>query len=72
MKKERNIVGPTVRKLRYKQKLSQTQLAVRCQLDGWNASRDVIAAIEGQVRCVTDMEILIVESFEGTVPYAFP
>ncbi len=32
MKKERNLIGPTVRKLRYKQKLSQTQLAARCQL----------------------------------------
>jgi transcriptional regulator with XRE-family HTH domain len=58
MKKERNVIGPIVRKLRYKQKLSQVQLAARCQLHGWNASRDMIAAIEGQVRCVTDTEIL--------------
>jgi transcriptional regulator with XRE-family HTH domain len=58
MKKERNVIGPIVRKLRYKQKLSQVQLAARCQLHGWNASRDMIAAIEGQVRCVNDTEIL--------------
>jgi transcriptional regulator with XRE-family HTH domain len=58
MAKGRNLIGPIVRKLRYKQKLSQIQLAARCQLHGWNASRDMIAAIEGQVRCVTDKEIL--------------
>jgi len=58
MKKERNLIGPAIRKLRYQQKLSQAQLAARCQLLDWNASRDMIAAIEGQVRCVTDIEIV--------------
>jgi transcriptional regulator with XRE-family HTH domain len=53
----KNVVGPAVRKLRYQRKLSQAQLAARCQLRGWNASRDIIAAIEGQIRYVTDKEI---------------
>ncbi len=47
-----------VRKLRYQQKLSQSELAAKCQLLGWSVSRDIIAAIEGQVRCVTDIEIV--------------
>jgi transcriptional regulator with XRE-family HTH domain len=54
----KNVVGPAVRKLRYQRKLSQAQLAARCQLRGWNASRDIIAAIEGQIRYVTDKEIV--------------
>jgi transcriptional regulator with XRE-family HTH domain len=53
-----NVVGPSVRRLRFERKLSQVQLAARCQVHGWNASRDIIAAIEGQVRYVTDKEIL--------------
>jgi transcriptional regulator with XRE-family HTH domain len=73
MKPERNLVGPTVRKLRYKQKLSQVQLAARCQLQGWNASRDMIAAIEGQVRCVTDKEILkLAKALKVPFPTLFP
>jgi transcriptional regulator with XRE-family HTH domain len=58
MKKQRNLIGPAVRKFRYQQKLSQSELASKCQLLGWNVSRDIIAAIEGQVRCVTDVEIV--------------
>ena len=73
MKKARNIIGPSVRKLRYKQKLSQAQLAARCQLRGWNASRDIIAAIEGQVRCVTDREILkLAKALKVPFPTLFP
>jgi len=58
MKKLRNLVGPRVRKARYEQKLSQAQLVAKCQVLGWNISRDIIAAIEGQVRCVTDAELV--------------
>jgi hypothetical protein len=58
MKKPRNLVGPAVRKLRYERKLSQAELAAQCQIMGWNVSRDIIAAIEGQIRCVTDTEIV--------------
>jgi transcriptional regulator with XRE-family HTH domain len=73
MKPERNLIGPTVRKVRYKQKLSQVQLAARCQLHGWNASRDMIAAIEGQVRCVTDKEILkLAKALKVPFPTLFP
>jgi transcriptional regulator with XRE-family HTH domain len=73
MKKERNVIGPIVRKLRYKQKLSQVQLAARCQLHGWNAPRDMIAAIEGQVRCVTDTEILqLAKALKVPFPTLFP
>ena len=73
MKKERNVIGPSVRRLRYRQKLSQAQLAARCQLLGWNASRDIIAAVEGQVRCVTDKEILkLAKALKVPFPALFP
>ena len=54
----KNIVGPQVARLRYQQGLSQTELAAKCQLAGWDASRGIIAGIEGQVRCVTDREFV--------------
>ena len=57
-KNPKNIVGPQVARLRYQQDLSQTDLAAKCQLAGWDASRGIIAGIEGQVRCVTDQEFV--------------
>ena len=57
-KEPKNIVGPQVARLRYRQGLSQTELAAKCQLAGWDASRGIIAGIEGQVRCVTDREFV--------------
>lgn len=54
----RNLVGPTVRKLRVEQGLSQPQLAAVCQRMGWDISRDIVARIEGQVRWVSDFEII--------------
>ena len=35
-------------------------LAVRCQLEGWNISRGIVAAIEGRVRWVGDFEVAII------------
>ena len=54
----KNLVGPQVARLRYQQGLSQTDLAAKCQRAGWDASRGIIAGIEGQVRCVTDQEFV--------------
>jgi transcriptional regulator with XRE-family HTH domain len=56
--KPRNLVGPILRKLRFQNELTQPDLAARCQVLGWNVSRDMIAAIEGQARCVTDYELV--------------
>jgi transcriptional regulator with XRE-family HTH domain len=38
---------------------SQTELAERCQLAGWDISRGIIAAIEGRVRWVGDFEAMV-------------
>ena len=58
MKKLRNLIGPKLRKLRSQKNLSQSELAARCQRIGWDVSRDMIAAMEGQVRCVTEIELV--------------
>ncbi|AHF89778.1 transcriptional regulator [Opitutaceae bacterium TAV5] len=58
MRASKNIVGPTVRRLRDAQNLSQTELAARCQRLGWDISRDTIAKIEGGSRWVGDFELV--------------
>ncbi len=58
MKHRKNIVGPNVRKLRNNQDISQERLAAKCQLIGWDISREGIAKIESQLRGVSDLEIL--------------
>lgn len=53
-----NVVGPQIRRLRYKKGMTQSQLAARCGVCGWDVSRGTLAKIEGQVRCVSDAELL--------------
>ncbi|MEQ1861829.1 MAG: helix-turn-helix transcriptional regulator [Chthoniobacteraceae bacterium] len=57
MKNPRNIVGPQLRRLRLQQKLTQQALADRCQVAGWDLSRDTLAKIEAQIRWVSDFEL---------------
>jgi transcriptional regulator with XRE-family HTH domain len=53
-----NFCGPNVRRLRLEKEWSQEQLAGKCQLHGWDASRDIIARLELRNRLVTDWEII--------------
>ena len=64
-KPPKNIVGPQVARLRYQAGLSQAELAARLQRGGWDASRGMIAGIEGQVRCVTDSEFVLLARMLG-------
>ena len=59
MQKIKNVSGPQVRKIRYQLKLSQPELAARCQRLGWDVSRDIIARIELQTRWVGDFELAL-------------
>jgi transcriptional regulator with XRE-family HTH domain len=52
-----NIVGPQVKYLREKSRMTQEQLTVQCNLINWNISRSTLAKIESQVRRVTDSEV---------------
>jgi transcriptional regulator with XRE-family HTH domain len=53
-----NVVGPQVRRIRYQQGLTQPGLMRKCQLLGWDVSRESIAKIESQIRRVSDLEVL--------------
>ena len=59
MSRPRNIVGPQIRKLRYAAGFSQPALAAKCQRLGWDIERDTIAKIEGQIRSVSDAELVL-------------
>jgi transcriptional regulator with XRE-family HTH domain len=52
-----NIIGKNVRTIRESQKLTQDQLAAKCNLLEWNISRGTLAKIESKVRRVTDVEV---------------
>jgi len=54
----KNIGGPQVSRLRNERGLSQAAFAAKCQRMGWDISRGIVAGIEGQVRCVTDLEFV--------------
>jgi len=56
--KDRNVIGSQVRRFRYKRGLTQEELTVKCQLAGFDITRDTLAQIESQFRQVTDKEVL--------------
>jgi transcriptional regulator with XRE-family HTH domain len=58
-KKPQNIIGPQIRKLRYQQKLTQELFAARCSVLGLELSRATLSKIEAQLRCVTDVELVV-------------
>jgi transcriptional regulator with XRE-family HTH domain len=58
MNHPRNLVGPRIRELRDKVGLTQPDLAAKCNLLGWNLSRETLAKIETQIRWVSDCELL--------------
>jgi DNA-binding XRE family transcriptional regulator len=69
MQPPRNIVGPVVRKLREKNGLTQAELATKLNLIGWDVSRDTLAKIEAQIRCVSDFEIPVLAISVGIDPF---
>ena len=57
--KPRDIVGPQVRAQRCRLGWSQPVLAAKCQLAGWDISRDIVARIELRIRWVADFELIL-------------
>jgi transcriptional regulator with XRE-family HTH domain len=53
-----NLIGPSIRKLRYQRGMTQAMLTARCNRAGWDIGENTIAKIEAQIRCVTDREIV--------------
>lgn len=58
-RKQANVVGPQLRRLRLRAGLTQEELAGRCQLVGLDISRGTLSQIEAQLRCVIDEEVLL-------------
>ncbi len=58
MAAEQNMIGPRLRSLREAEGLTQSEFAARLQRDGWDISRETLAKVESQVRCVTDRELV--------------
>ncbi|QTN31213.1 helix-turn-helix transcriptional regulator [Akkermansiaceae bacterium] len=58
-KRQQNIVGPTVRKLRMVAGLSQEALAAKLQVAGWDLTRAGLSKIEARLRRVNDAELLL-------------
>lgn len=54
-----NLIGWQVRRLRLQQRLTQPALAARCQVVGYDLSRESLAKIEGRIRTVTDAEVVL-------------
>jgi hypothetical protein len=54
-----NLVGTQVRQVRLTldERVSQEELAARCQRAGWGISREIVAKIEGGTRKVSDQEV---------------
>lgn len=69
MNSPRNLVGPLVRELREKRGLTQAELVTKLNLLGWDASRDILAKIELQVRWVADFEIVKLAGGLGVDPH---
>jgi len=57
-----NVVGPQIRKARYRLGLTQERLAARCQMAGLDISRATLAQIESRLRYVSDEELFILAS----------
>jgi transcriptional regulator with XRE-family HTH domain len=58
MSHPRNIVGPQIKRLREKCGLTQPMLVAKCNLLGWDISRETLAKIESQIKWVADAELV--------------
>ena len=55
----KNIIGAQLRRLRYSKGLTQSELAARCGVAGFDISRGTLSKIEAGLRCVNDSELLL-------------
>ena len=65
-----NLIGRRLAKLRADKRWTQTELAARCQLLGWDASREMINHIEMQIRLVRDYEVVALAKALNVSPLA--
>ncbi len=63
-----NIVGPRIKARRLAKGLTQSMLAARCGMLGWDVGENVITKIETQIRCVVDVELICLAKALETNP----
>ncbi len=63
-----NSIGPHLRRIRNEREWSQEDLAGRCQREGWDIDRVIIAKIESGLRAVSDLELLKLAEVAGVKP----
>jgi len=56
---QRNTIGANVRIIRERCGMTQSELAVKCNLLGFDVARESISQIERQVRGVSDIEMIL-------------
>lgn len=62
---QQNIIGPAVRRIRVEKGLTQDAFAARCQLAGWDLSRETLSKIEAKLRRVNDAEVMMLAKVLG-------
>ncbi len=62
---QQNIIGSAVRRLRVEKGLTQDAFAARCQLSGWDLSRETLSKIEASLRRVNDAETMMLAKVLG-------
>ncbi len=62
---QQNIIGSAVRRIRVEKELTQDALAARCQLAGWDLSRETLSKIEACLRRVNDAEVMMLAKILG-------
>ena len=73
MKAGLNVVGPQVRKFRAKKGWTQSTLAEKLQLLGWDVSLQSVWKLEAQLRRVPDGELMFLAKILGvSVSELFP
>lgn len=62
---QQNIIGSAVRRIRVEKELTQDAFATRCQLAGWDLSRETLSKIEACIRRVNDAEVMMLAKILG-------
>ncbi len=60
-----NVIGPQIRRLRYKRQWSQSHLAAKLQICGWDVSRVTVAKIELRRHRIDDVQLLYLAEVLG-------
>ena len=64
----KNIAGKEVQRQRMQRNMSQSDFATACQVAGWDISRGTLAKIEVGLRCVSDVEVVLLAKVIGCDP----